>query len=475
MSTTSNFANAFYANPFLAQKPEPEAKLAVSAEERIEPGQPTALAVEIRWDDQLLHVVHHPLAKGAREIFVGDKSEGPVDYELPVARTRIATVVGEVVSANEETVGRGERKEWKLEAFTIRVAHVAAAKPMEKGKFRSRTALAFWLGSAALHAAVVGALVLSPGESLDEDSAGLDKGTQAYLLQTQKNHLDREIAEQQSEAVAEKESTAGGSGKAHKGDNGQMGDPSKKATNAHYEIQGPPETKEVKMAKVHALIESGHYGAIGALASVFGSSVNTQLAFDSEAMETIGREKNNFMGNLTGAYGGDAFGYNGLGSFGTGPGGGGLYDGIGLGTIGDFGHSGGSGDGLEWGGGTGVKCGDKPCKRATKPIKMFEPGDVSTTGKLPAETIKRIIRANFPRFRQCYEAGLKKDPGLRGTVIARFIIDTTGATESASYSGGTLPDASVQSCVVGVYRTLSFPEPESGKVMVSYPIDFQND
>ena len=30
-----------------------------------------------------------------------------------------------------------------------------------------------------------------------------------------------------------------------------------------------------------------------------------------------------------------------------------------------------------------------------------------------------------------------------------------------------MPDASVSSCVLSVYRTLSFPEPEGGKVMVN--------
>ncbi len=57
----------------------------------------------------------------------------------------------------------------------------------------------------------------------------------------------------------------------------------------------------------------------------------------------------------------------------------------------------------------------------------------------------------------------------------RFIIDTTGAVESANLSGGSMSDAQVSSCVLGVYRTLSFPEPEGGKVMVTYPIDFQNE
>jgi len=475
MDSKPTFANAFYANPFLAQKPEVEPTIVAPPKERIEPGDKTTLALEIVWGEQILHIAHHPLSSATREVFVGDDAEGPVDYKLPMARSCVARIDGTTVRAidgsRELVVAPGTREEVKLEAFTIRVGVVAAARPLEKGKMRSRTALAFWLGSAAVHAAIVGALVMSPGESLDEDTAGLDKSTQAYVMQLQKNHADREIAEQQTEQVAATESSKpGGSGKAHAGDPGQMGDPSKKATNAHYEIKGPPDTAEVKMAKVHALIESNSYGAIGALASVFGSTANAPIAFDSTSLDSIGRDKANYMGNLTGAYGGDAFGYNGLGSFGAGPGGGGIYDGIGLGTIGDFGHSGGSGNGLEWGGGPGGKQLTHKVKTPRPPIE----GNVEMTGKLPPETIKRVIRANFPRFRQCYEAGLKKDPGLKGTVVTRFIIDSTGATESVSLSGGSMSDGNVSGCVLGVYKTLSFPEPESGKVMVSYPIDFQS-
>ncbi|GAC1394015.1 MAG: hypothetical protein NVSMB47_02370 [Polyangiales bacterium] len=155
---------------------------------------------------------------------------------------------------------------------------------------------------------------------------------------------------------------------------------------------------------------------------------------------------------------------------GTGPGGGGWGDGIGLGTVGGFGHGSGTGTGMGYGGGGG-KVGSG---RKTKNVKMIETG-TDIQGRLPPEVVKRIIRANFPRFRACYEQGLKKDPGLKGTVGVRFIIDTTGAVESASGAGGSLAAGAVSGCVLGVYRTLSFPEPEGGKVMVTYPIDFEND
>jgi len=113
-------------------------------------------------------------------------------------------------------------------------------------------------------------------------------------------------------------------------------------------------------------------------------------------------------------------------------------------------------------------------KATTNGVKMIEKGTV-ITGKLPPEVIKRIVRANFPRFRVCYEQGLKKEPKLAGTVANKFVIDATGAVESVTAEGGTLPNEQVKSCITGVFRTLSFPEPEGGKVTVTYPLEFQRE
>jgi len=107
-------------------------------------------------------------------------------------------------------------------------------------------------------------------------------------------------------------------------------------------------------------------------------------------------------------------------------------------------------------------------------VKMIETG-TDIQGKLPPEIVKRIVRANFPRFRACYQQGLKKDPDLSGTVSTSFVIDSTGAVDNVTLGKGTMKDTQVAECVRGVFKTLSFPEPEAGKVKVTYPIDFHND
>jgi hypothetical protein len=109
----------------------------------------------------------------------------------------------------------------------------------------------------------------------------------------------------------------------------------------------------------------------------------------------------------------------------------------------------------------------------TKKVKMVETG-ATVSGRLPPEVIKRIVRANFPRFRFCYETELKKDPALKGTVVTRIVIGASGAVEKAAAEGGTMGNETVQACVTKVFGSLSFPEPEGGKVMVTYPISFDN-
>ncbi|MGZ3452820.1 MAG: AgmX/PglI C-terminal domain-containing protein [Polyangiales bacterium] len=473
-----------------------------------------ALEIAIAWGDDVLHVAHHA---PPRDVVIGE--EGDVAFRIPaeklgasqrpLARVEGATVVAyvprdadavieipgkpildanaaraasllvpsEVEGCDRIDVPFGARVRIHREGFAFRIGLVAAAKKPVRGSRARRAVIAFLATSAAAHAAVVAALMFSPGASLDDENAGLDKATAAYVMQLQKNNADHEIEKRDEESTQDSKDAAGGDGKKHSGAEGQMGDPSKNAAKAFYQVKGPPDTAEMKIAKTRALIESGNIGAIGALSSVFGSSVNAPIMFDSDSNDTIGRNPADFNGNLQGDHPGDAFGYNGLGMFGTAPGGGGMWNGIGLDRVGDFGHGAGCTSG-NCGSGIGPGIGTGPGKTglARKPGTVRIPeGGGDTIGKLPPEAIKRIIHANFPRFRACYEQGLKKDPGLRGSVKVRFIIDTTGAVETASLAGGSMSDPQVSSCTLGVYKSLSFPEPEAGKVMVTYPIDYDNE
>lgn len=96
-------------------------------------------------------------------------------------------------------------------------------------------------------------------------------------------------------------------------------------------------------------------------------------------------------------------------------------------------------------------------------------------GRLEPETIRQVIRATFPRFRKCYEAVLQTDPSVHGTVSSRFIIGHDGVVELV-YSETRDPSipSSMVDCISNVYLRVQFPSPVGGKVMVTYPVDFQN-
>ncbi len=98
-------------------------------------------------------------------------------------------------------------------------------------------------------------------------------------------------------------------------------------------------------------------------------------------------------------------------------------------------------------------------------------GETKLEGRLPPEVIQRIVRANFGRYRSCYQSALKTNPNLQGRVSVRFIIGRNGSVNSASGSGD-LPNQGVISCVTQAFYGLSFPAPDNGIVTVSYPIMF---
>jgi hypothetical protein len=117
----------------------------------------------------------------------------------------------------------------------------------------------------------------------------------------------------------------------------------------------------------------------------------------------------------------------------------------------------------------------KPASGPQSAPKMVE-GLPKVPKGLPTDVVRRVVRANFPRFRACYQQTLKKDPGVAGVVSVSFTIEKTGAVASAALDekASTVYDSQMKSCVLGVYKTMSFPELEGVTSMtVVYPIDFK--
>jgi outer membrane biosynthesis protein TonB len=114
-----------------------------------------------------------------------------------------------------------------------------------------------------------------------------------------------------------------------------------------------------------------------------------------------------------------------------------------------------------------------PGKKPQKPIEDGKPERASGEGKLPRESVQRVVRSHNPAIRLCYEQALREDPTLKGEVEVAFTIGLDGNVSATSTGPKTdLPDPSVVACVKRVFQKMEFPMPEGGVVKVSYPITF---
>jgi hypothetical protein len=111
--------------------------------------------------------------------------------------------------------------------------------------------------------------------------------------------------------------------------------------------------------------------------------------------------------------------------------------------------------------------------RAKEPPYRVREGAVQVGGRLPPEVVRRVVRQSLPRLRACYEKGIARDATLKGTVPIAFTIGPDGAIGNVRAEGGTLVDKDLRACLVGVFGGLSFPEPEGGSVLVSYPLELE--
>lgn len=107
-------------------------------------------------------------------------------------------------------------------------------------------------------------------------------------------------------------------------------------------------------------------------------------------------------------------------------------------------------------------------------VKIIEVAIDVTAGSFPPEVVKRMVRRNYPKMRECYERALLKDATVKGTIVTTFVIDATGAARGVKITGGTMHDAATTSCILGVFVGMMFPKPESGSVSVKYDLDFEN-
>src|SRR6187431_1949776 len=497
-------------NPFAAAAPSPFAAASNPFEVRsdeVEIAHLQSVEVMVLWGSNVLHVSH---LTPPRNFYVGEEQgkNFACDFFIPsekLGTTRLPVVVGdrasvavvippgatgtvelpgmprmsmdearqraqptaEVSGGHQLNLPSGGKARVEIGDFVFQVAAVNAGKPIKHGVavgFDWNVAMYFGLSLAAVGGLVAAMAFFVPPMGLTDDEE-LDKDALYLMQQYLKAAAEREQEEKEAEVVQEQaDNKEGGTGTRAKGEEGSMGNPTTKATNKRYAVQGPKDNQDMHIARQAALREAAEFGMIGLL--------NTGAAGDPNAPTapwgrdtSLGSDDVSARGNMWGDEIGDAFGAGGLGLSGIGEGGGGRGEGIGLGNIGTLGHGAGTGTGQGFGAGHG-RLGGSHQTKAPK-VRM---GATQVSGRLPPEVIQRIVRQNYGRFRMCYEQGLGRNPNLEGRVSARFVIGRDGAVSNASNGGSDLPDSGVVKCVISAFYGLSFPQPEGGIVTVVYPI-----
>jgi len=94
-------------------------------------------------------------------------------------------------------------------------------------------------------------------------------------------------------------------------------------------------------------------------------------------------------------------------------------------------------------------------------------------GVLDKEAIRTVVRAHIGEVRECYDAGLQRDPELAGKLVVGFEIAADGAVKRSEISESSLADAQVGACVAAAVRSWTFPAPQGGAVEVAYPFAFE--
>lgn len=459
-----------------------------------------AIEISVLWGDK--NVLNVDYLTPARDYYVGEPDGEDVDFVLGhdaigVDRMPLCIAQGEGVTAivpdgakGEATIGEQTRSfdlmrgqgelqpssamagatefpvpeggaiRIKHREFTFIVKDVKAGKKVA-GHAKIDVRPMIYVAGAALFASLVLTMFyFQPPRprGLSSDLLSTDSRLIQFLMEPE------ELEEPEPEWLNGADSSGGGTGKAHEGEQGQMGDESSAKNRNKYGIQGPEDNPDPQMAREQAEDEARTAGIIGTLAAMQGSFNSPTSPYGADF--ALGNDPMSALGAMTGDDIGQNFGFGGLGLRGTGRGGGGLGQGtIGMGNFGTIGRGGGRGAGE---GGYGRGAGGFRGRSAGVP--QVRSGGAEVRGSLSKEVIRRVVRRHINEVKFCYEQQLNARPDLQGRVTTKFVISPTGSVQSAMVASSSLRNEAVESCIVRAVRRWTFPAPDGGGVVVvNYP------
>jgi len=87
-------------------------------------------------------------------------------------------------------------------------------------------------------------------------------------------------------------------------------------------------------------------------------------------------------------------------------------------------------------------------------------------------TLRSALAGKAGAARGCYERALRNNATLSGRLVVNVRVGPAGQVCSAGVASNALGDPGVASCVVGMFRSASFPPPTGGCVDAQVPMNF---
>ncbi len=396
---------------------------------------------------------------GATGELLGSDGSTPFD-QVPMVTS------AQLPGAQQLQVHPGQTARIRYRGFTFMVKPVPAGKKIAAGFNPDWVPVAYVGGSALLFMIIGLIFYFSPPRSsaLSGDLIDQNNRLVQFLLQPP----ETEDPEMPDWLNTDSNEPAGGTGRAHEGESGAMGDTKAPRTKNRYGIEGNANPEDQQMARQEAREMARTAGILGTLASMQGAWNSPTSPYGGDT--AIGADPMSALGAMMGESIGANSGFGGLGLSGTGAGGGGTGQGtIGMGNFGTIGHGGGRGSGQGYGDGAGGLRGRESS------VPQVRAGSADVRGSLSAEVIRRVVRRHTNEVRFCYEQGLNSNPELAGRVQVRFVITPTGAVQTSMVAGSSLGNRNVENCIATAVRRWSFPAPDGGGiVIVNYPFMLQS-
>lgn len=108
---------------------------------------------------------------------------------------------------------------------------------------------------------------------------------------------------------------------------------------------------------------------------------------------------------------------------------------------------------------------EQPPPQAPPPapvVARAAPRRVEPKPGLPTDQIKRVVEARYSAIRGCHTVEYSGRDSTGGTVLVDLAIEPDGTVSAASIVQSDYDSNAFQECVLGVTRSLKFPEAEGG-------------